>query len=191
MAFFRHYQCPVCDGVFKFLHVLSDSPPPDACELCHASMIDDSEPVFVPQAPRIGTYKGNTPDQLYRQMEQASADRTEDMAALGGGSASDYAYTKITDMADTVHEGESSAKYSPSQDYVQEFMRLNQPVQGGPVAGGPAPAVGMVGSAGAEYARAAHTGAFAHAGLAIKDRVGASHASMARAVEQQGRINKK
>jgi hypothetical protein len=51
--------------------------------------------------------------------------------------------------------------------------------------------MGMVGSAGAEYARAAHTGTFAHAGLAIKDRVGASHAQMARAVEHHGRINKK
>src|SRR5215469_11321569 len=112
MAFFRHYQCPDCGGVFKFLHVLSDSPPPDECELCGAWMIVTFEgvefftpkPVFVPQAPAIGTHKGSSPDQLYRQMEQASADRTEDMAALGGGSASDYAHTKITDMIDNAHE---------------------------------------------------------------------------------------
>jgi hypothetical protein len=185
MAFFRSYQCPECEGIFKYLHHPNDAPPPDRCDLCHAWMLDEAEPVFVPQAPRIGTYKGKTPDQVYRQMEQASADRTYEMAEmLPGASASDFSHTKITDMNDNMREGDIAAKYSPPPNYVQEFMKLNQG-SGQSVGGGYAP---LANATGAEYAAAAHQGAFPRAGAATLDGIiKPQHAIRARAIEGTGR----
>jgi hypothetical protein len=145
------------------------------------------EPVFVPQAPRIGTQLGKGQDQVYRQMERSSEARMEMMAQHGGGSASDYSHTKITDLHDNQREGDVAAKYSPPPNYVSEFMKLNQGT-GQPIGGGYAP---MAGAAGIEYAAAAHTGSFPHAGVSTRDRIVGSHASLARAIEHEGRLNKK
>jgi hypothetical protein len=186
MAVFRSYKCPDCNGVFRYLHHPNDAPPPDACELCHASMVGEG-PVFVPQAPRIGTQLGKGQDQVYRQMERSSEARMEMMAQHGGGSASDYSHTKITDLHDNQREGDVAAKYSPPPNYVSEFMKLNQGTSL-PVGGGYAP---LAGGTGIEYAAAAHTGAFPHAGASTRDGIVRSHASLARAVEHEGRLNKK
>ena len=184
MAFYRPYRCPDCGGIFRFLHHPNDSPPPDECELCHSPMTVD-EPVFLAQAPRIGTQLGKGQDQVYRQMETASEARMELMAEHGGGSASDYRHTRITDMGDSSYVGDTAAKYSPPSNYVQEFMKLNQ----GQAVGGFAPSV--AGAQPVEYAAAAHTGSYPHAGAGALDRIRGNHASLARAIESGGRINKK
>jgi len=186
MAFFRNYQCPECNGVFRFLHHPSDAPPPDRCQLCAAWMLDTPEPVFVPQAPGIGTLQAKSHDDVYRAMEDASEARTHLMAQYGGGSASDYNHTKITDMHDNTREGDISAKYAPPPNYVQEFMKLNQS-QGPSIGGGFAP---MSGATGAEWAAAAHTGTFPHQGAATLASISPNHAQLARIMEAGGRLNR-
>lgn len=85
MAKFIFYKCPECEGVFKYLHVLSDAPPPDRCELCHAWMSDTEPPqeVFVPQSPGIrkNAY-ARSMDQTYRAMEEQSIGRAEEAASI-------------------------------------------------------------------------------------------------------------
>jgi hypothetical protein len=120
MAFYRHYQCPDCNGVFKYLHTLSDEPPPDRCDLC-GSWMSDEEPVFVPQAPAVRGVSASTKavDDVYEGMVDASKVRTELMAEMGGGSASDYNHTVITNMRSNAKEGETSFVPPPSNPVTQ------------------------------------------------------------------------
>jgi hypothetical protein len=179
MAFFRSYQCPDCGGVFKFLHHPAESPPPDACELCHASMVEP-EPVFVAQAPRIGTTRGERLDQVFRQLEIASEARAELMAQAGGGSVADYAHTKLTNFNDSRHAGDVAAITPPTP--VQGFM-MNSGAGGGykPL-GGAEPS---------EYAAQTKSGPFPYAGAQASDRVRGMHSRVAAAVQREGQINKK
>jgi hypothetical protein len=186
MAFFRWYECPDCGGKFKYLHHPNDAPPPDECQLCHASMLEP-EPVFVPQAPRIGTQNAQRPDQLYRQMETASEARMELMAEHGGGSASEYAHTKITNLSDSRYPGDTAAIIRP-QNEVQRFMQQNQSVIGGGYSPLGVPAAT---AQGIEYAARTREGPFPYAGAQTSDRIRSIHASVARAVENEGRVNKK
>jgi hypothetical protein len=146
-------------------------------------MLESPEPVFVPQAPSIGTNKGKMADHVYRQMETASEHRTELMAQAGGGSASDYNHTKITDMNDNMREGDVAAKYSAPSNYVTEFMKLNQPPSS-PMGGGYAP---LAGATGIEYASQTRVGPNAGAGAATHSRITQSHAQMARSIEATGK----
>lgn len=182
MAFFRSYQCPDCGGVFKFLHHPNAAPPPDECELCHASMLE-SEPVFVAQAPRIATAGGQKHDQVYRQLETASEARAELMAEHGGGSASDYSHTKITNLSDSRYQGDVAAVIQPPANPVQSFMAQQAPAIGG----GYAP---LAGGTGIEYAQQTRSGPFPYAGARASDGVRAAHSRLAAAVAAQGRINK-
>lgn len=182
MAFFRSYQCPDCGGVFKFLHHPNDAPPPDECELCHASMIEP-EQVFVAQAPRIGTERAARPEQVYRQLETASEARAELMAQHGGGSASDYRHTKITNLSDSRYPGDTAAIIRP-QNPVQQFMQQNASVVGG----GYSP---MANAQGQEYALQTRVGPFPYAGAQAADQVTRIHGNLARVVANQGQLNKK
>lgn len=81
MAFYRHYDCPDCGGRFKFMHVLSDDPPPDRCPLCGSwvSEAEPPQPVFVPQAPGIAkSAMAKSIDQTYNGMMDASVQRAEE-----------------------------------------------------------------------------------------------------------------
>lgn len=107
MAFYRHYQCPDCGGTFKHMHTLSDEPPPDRCGLCGNWMSDEPPPVFVPQAPYVKSGAAKAVDDVYEGMVDASKARTELMAQMTGGSASDYNHTVITNLRDA-REGETN-----------------------------------------------------------------------------------
>jgi hypothetical protein len=146
-------------------------------------MLDSPEPVWAAESPRIGTNKGKVPDHVYRQMEEASKHRTELMAEAGGGSASDYNHTKITDMNDNMREGDVAAKYSAPPNYVTEFMKLNQSPSS-PIGGGYAP---LAGATGIEYASQTRVGPEAGAGAATHSRITRSHAQMARSIEATGK----
>ncbi len=188
MAFYRPYLCPDCGGKFRYLHHPNDAPPPDECQLCGASMVDPA-PVFEPAAPAIGTYKGKSPDQVYRQMETASEARTELMAQhVPGASASDFSHTKVTDLHDNLREGDIAAKYSAPPNYVQEFMKLNPAPGGGSAVGGYTPIV--AGATPIEYAAQTRTGPFPYAGAQTADRIKANHAQLARIVQREGQENK-
>jgi hypothetical protein len=85
VARYLTYQCPDCDGKFRHLQHPSDCPPPDRCPLCGSWVSEDAppEPVFVPQAPLIGgNLYGKSIEQVYRQNERASIERSEEAASL-------------------------------------------------------------------------------------------------------------
>lgn len=131
MAFNRFYKCPDCNGTFKFMHVLLNDPPPDRCELCGSWMNMDRppEPVFVPQAPAVKGKVAAAVDEVYRGTEDASRLRAEMMAQLGGGSASDYAHTHITNMRDNQKPGDI-AYVAPPPNPVSQIMAANPGVTG-------------------------------------------------------------
>lgn len=52
MPVMRTYECPDCEGRFRFLHMTRNEPPPAACELCGADMGGAPEPALA--APAIG-----------------------------------------------------------------------------------------------------------------------------------------
>lgn len=131
MAKYLHYKCPDCDGVFRDLQVRADDPPPDRCPLCNSWVSDTAPPeeVFVPQAPAVRSAISRAVDDVYRGTEDASVLRTEMMAQLGGGSASDYNHTKITNLRDHQRPGDV-AYVPPPPNPVSELMRTNPNVGG-------------------------------------------------------------
>lgn len=174
MAFFRHYQCPDCSGTFRFLHHPADEPPPNFCPLCGSNMT--IEPVFVPLAPHIGRTIGKTADNVYRQMEVASAANMEAAAELGGGDTSDYSALKVTDMADYLRPGDVAAKM-PANPVSQHMANTGQ--------GGFQP-----GMTGAEYAANTRTGAFPRQGETTRVDLVSGHSARARGIETAGRIGR-
>lgn len=120
------YRCPECQGTFDFLHHPSDEPPPNECQICHASFSDEPEKAFVPKI-NIGTAKGKIPDRLYRDMEKGSEIRAEMAAEVGGGSASDYSALKITDMNDNLRQGDMAAKMNTAAA-VRNLSQFGAPV---------------------------------------------------------------
>lgn len=52
MPIMRTYECPDCNGRFRFLHMTRQEPPPAECELCGADMGGAPEPALA--APAIG-----------------------------------------------------------------------------------------------------------------------------------------
>jgi len=127
MARYRHWRCPDCEGTFRFLHHPDDAPPPDRCLLCGAWM-SESEPAFVPEAPAIkNSAKVKAVDDVYYAMEDASAARTEDMAAMVPcASASDFNHTKITDMRDHQRTGDIAYKPPPPSPVTEQMEFLRQ-----------------------------------------------------------------
>ena len=87
MPVIRTYQCPDCEGRFEFYHRTSSEPPPAHCDLCKAPMFDAE-----PELPKInigGSNIAKSVDQVYASAEQS----------LG-----------VTDMKDSLREGEPAAK---------------------------------------------------------------------------------
>lgn len=188
MAFYRTYQCASCAGKFRFFHHPEDLPPPEKCPLCGADT-GEIVPSFIPQAPAIQGVVGIAADQVYRSMEAASAARAEEMAEIGGGSAADYAHTKITDLKDNTHEGEISA-VMPSANVVRGFMQEH---------GNRAPIGNQHAAVAMQYAAQAHTGYMPYAGERSRqvvagnrregDPVSSMHAAMAARMARQGQMN--
>lgn len=124
------YKCPECEGIFEFMHHPNDEPPPDYCPLCKAYVGDDPLPKVPVLHLTIGTHKGKTPDRLYRQLEESSANRAQEAADLVGADVKEMAAIKITDLSDNSREGDVMAKMKPESASMQALT-----VRGG----GPAP----------------------------------------------------
>jgi hypothetical protein len=176
MPRYQVYECDVCTGKFRYMHHPNDAPPPDTCPLCGSP--NDPSPSFIPQAPAIKGIAAAAGDQVYRSMENASIARTEMMAEYGGGSASDYSHTKITDLKDNQREGDLAYKMPPNE--VQNFMRQNPNVTGG--------ASQHVAFAQAKAAEA-HTGYFPHAGRRTGEVIGNVHGQIAGRMRSLGQMN--
>ena len=176
MACYRTYQCLSCERKFRYLHHPSDEPPPANCPLCGAST-DGASAVFDPVAPAIRGTIGIAADQVYRAMEASSASRAEEMAALAGGSASDYSHTKITDLNDRQREGDTA--YKMPQNEVRRFMEQHPGA-----AGVSSPNFAL------EKAAAAHSGYFPHAGIRTGEVVRNVHWNMAREMQRRGNLER-
>lgn len=137
-----------------------------------------AEPVFVPQAPHIARTVGKSADGVYRQMEEASKDRAELAAELGGGEAKDYESLKITDLADYLRPGDVAAKI-PENPVSRQMANTGQ--------GGFQPVAGMTG---AEFAAGTARGAFPRQGEATRQDLVSGHATRARVTEAVGRLGR-
>ena len=168
MPVIRHYSCPDCEGRFPWLHHPSDEPPPNFCPLCGSCVTVD--PAFVPAAPHIGRSIGRTADQVYRQMEVASADAAASAAAFAGDSPADHAVMKISDMADYLRPGDTAAKMRDNP--IAQMMSAGQ--------GG---FQGLGGLSGADFAAGVAQGAFPRRGEATRQSLVADHHQLARAME--------
>jgi hypothetical protein len=116
MAVFLKLQCPECSHVMK---VPQSESWPNFCANCGTFVGVD--PNFVPERMNIGTARGKSGDQVFRQMEEASIARAE---MVGDPSL------KITDMKDNVREGETYVTpVQPSQEYQQQCAALETSAQ--------------------------------------------------------------
>jgi hypothetical protein len=112
MAVFLKLRCPECSHVMK---VPQEEQWPNFCGNCGSFVGVD--PNFVPERMNIGTVRGKSADQVYRQMEDASIARAE----MAGDPA-----LKITDMNDNLREGDVAAKViQPSREYQQQVAAID------------------------------------------------------------------
>lgn len=132
MAKFQHYHCSACNGVFKFFHALSDSPPPDCCQICGAVLDEEAVPAFVPKAPGIRkSLLVASENKLYRQMEASSIQRAKEAADVAGVSEKEMSHIKITNMreAGEMREGDTAA-IMPAANPVAQVMRAHPGMTG-------------------------------------------------------------
>ena len=172
MAVLRHYNCPECNGIFKWLHHPSDEPPPHYCPLCGINLEEELEPFFVPAAPHIAKSIGKSADQVYRAMEESSAQNAAAVAEMTGEDASNM---KITDAQDYLRPGDVAAK---------------MPVPPAPPQNGQGGFQPLMGKSARDYASDAGRGAFTHAGEATRQMIFQNHAQTAAGVQRRGQIAK-
>lgn len=132
MAKFQHYHCSACNGIFKFFHALTDSPPPDCCQICGAVLDDSAPPVFVPKAPGIRkSLLVVSENKLYRQMEASSIQRAKEAADVAGVSEAEMSHIKITNMreAGEMREGDTAA-IMPATNTVAQVMQQHPNMTG-------------------------------------------------------------
>jgi len=189
MAKPKHYHCSACGGIFKFLHVLSDEPPPSCCQLCGAVMDEATVPVFVPQAPGIRkSLLVESENKLYRRMEESSIQRAKEAASVANVPESAMSHLKITNMREMgeMREGDVAA-ITPSTS-TQAI-----PITPGATNGGYNPLPGPDGQPifGHEFAQAVTTGDAPRAGE--QTRVGAilpKHGDRAWRMTVAGQMNR-
>ncbi len=109
MPISRTYACDFCGGLFKFLHMTRDEPPPSYCDLCGA--IFEEEPEAELPAPAIGgSAIGKSVDQVHRQLEAPGYDSNGNVVRAG-----------ITNMNDRLRPGDVAAK--PIENIVTQFQK--------------------------------------------------------------------
>ena len=125
------YRCPSCADKFS----VEMGKEPRFCPLCGYDTAEDEERkderllhmLAVQQPPSVRTYKGTVPDQVYRDMENASIHRMEKAAEAADCDVSDLSAMKITNMSDTAKEGEAShMMVPPSMPSIQAAPVPNQ-----------------------------------------------------------------
>ena len=174
MPVMRTYQCPDCDGTFDHLHMRSTDEPPNFCPLCGSSMTD-----VEPQPARVNlaTNTGKSGDQVYRAMEDGSAQRAEMAAQHLGVDASEMSAMKITNMQDNMREGDTAAVTQATP--VSQMMQQTQGITGLQSA-----------DAASSYAASAHTGAYAHAGDAARQGITQMHQQRAHQIVKAGEMGR-
>lgn len=171
MAHYQSYQCPDCNGTFRFLHHPDDECPPDYCPLCGNFMGDTPELTFVPEAPHVAKTIGKTADNVYRMMEETSVHNARAVEEMTGVEASNM---KITDAQDYLRPGDQAAKMpSAPAAAISNGQGGFQP---------------LMGQTGRDYAAAASQGAYAHAGEATRQLLASGHSQRARMVQAKGEI---
>ena len=172
MPVMRTYECPDCGGRFEFLHMQRDEPPPTHCKLCRADMGVVTHEMA---APHIAKSIGKVADNVYRQMENASAARAEMAAEAAGCDVSEMSALKITDLKDNARAGETSNVVARNE--VSDFMQRT---------GG---ATGVISAEqGLEYARSTTTGPYAGVGGSMIDPMKSTHWSNAAKVTAAGNV---
>lgn len=106
MPVMRTYRCPDCGGVFEFLHMSRNEPPPDNCELCQSSM------QAVPELPKVNIGGSNISKAV--DMTYAAAEES-----LG-----------VTDLKDNLREGDIAAKV-PNNPVTQVAAQIGHNFWGG------------------------------------------------------------
>ncbi len=152
-------RCPGCRQKFSWK---SGTDLPDKCPLCgYETGTDRADDDVV--LPAILGRRTKAADQTYRDMERGSEHRTHLAAAVGGGTAADYAGLKITNMRDNLREGDIAAM--PVRNAVTEHMeKFNQG--------------GFAGPDGAGYSGSVQTGPFPNAGAKMRTTLQQHHANI-------------
>ena len=134
----------------------------------------DVETTFIPQAPAVRSGVAQAVDDVYRGTEESSNLRAEMMAQLGGGDASDYAHTRITNLKDNQREGDTAFVPPPPNPVSQAMAALPN------LAGHQATAQA--------FAEANRYGPGAYAGENARQAVVSQHRQQVAAVVGSGRI---
>lgn len=178
MAHYQAYQCPDCEGRFRFLHHPDDEPAPNYCPLCGSDMRDQPEFAFMPSAPHLAKTIGRTADNVYRQTEAASLANIDTVADITGSDRADLSAMKVTNMADYLRPGDIAAKLA-NNEVAKHMAKTGQ--------GGFSPALGMTGQ---DYASATGQGVFPHAGDAMRQEITGAHQQRASVVQRLGQLGR-
>jgi len=124
MPISRTYECPDCQGSFRFLHMKSDEPPPPYCPLCGRYM--SGVPEARPSSPSVSKSTiAKTTDRLHREMEDASAVRAALADSLLPAAAGDNAAAlKLTDIPSSPMVPSSSTVTPMSSPVVQAMSGM-------------------------------------------------------------------
>ena len=125
-------RCLVCREAFRWDAAKGM---PDYCLVCSEYIGSDGKDEVA--APAISTFRGKTPDAIYRDMEQKSEYRAQQAAELAGMSSGEVSHLRMTDMKTGMREGDTAfvSNLTPQQQAMSDQMA-------------PAPSAGLMASAG-------------------------------------------
>lgn len=187
---YKTYQCPDCEGTFRFFHHPADEPPPSFCPLCGADVsgkkkkrrlkrgewgaLPDKKP------PGHRSVVSKSVDSVYRGMEAASEERIRQAAELLGEDPRNLSAMKMTNMKDNLREGDFSA------------MQSTTPSTATQITGTPMGQVNFQDkTAAVEFAKSVGQGVHPYAGNKAREMVGSAHQMRAQRLVSAGRLNKK
>lgn len=128
MPIMRTYECPDCEGRFRFLHMTRQEPPPAACELCGAAM-GSAEPALA--APAIGgSAIARSVDKIWNDASKNGVGNMKDNLR-DGDTAAPRISNPVTQYADQVgHQyfqgGGSAPMRMPTDPNVSNVMTMIQ-----------------------------------------------------------------
>jgi ribosomal protein L37AE/L43A len=151
----RTYECPVCEGRFQVFERRSEHP--RYCQCCGAEFA--GRPEAVPGTRAIGgTTAARAVDFTYAQLEAAGQARMR-LAERDGLPSKQARQLKITDMADSMREGDIAVKGpQPSVQFSQfQAAAAQKGINYGFLAGGAGGSVGpMIGPPGQQFVGPGH-----------------------------------
>lgn len=175
----RCYRCPDCGQSFWVPLLSANQEPPEDCPLCHGTGDAPVDPVDISNLrfPHIAKSIGKVADTVYRDMETGSQVRAEMAAEMLGESAQQTA-VGMTDMKDSMREGDSAAAMPVSPE-MRSFVNNNPNV------------MSMKDSeTGAQYAAATRQGIAAGEGDWIRSQVQRNHHITTASVVRSGELGR-